>query len=68
MLKLKTRTTLKRNGARLNRINRGHELTNQRTALRSDAAINRHCAIYLAAARRAGAFHPPGGARVRGEP
>lgn len=68
MLKLKTRTMLKRNGARLNRINRSHELDEQRTTLRSDAAINRHCALYLSAARRAGAFHPPGGARVRGEP
>lgn len=68
MLKLKTRTMLKRNGARLTRINRADDLSIRRSALLSRAVINRHCALYLAAARRSGTFHPPGGARVRGEP
>ena len=66
MLKLKTRTMLLRQGARIARIN--HGLGYPRTKLRSSAAAKRHCSIWLGALRRVGLFHPPGGARVRGEP
>lgn len=66
MMRLKTKTALLRNGAA-----NARQLaipTEPRSALLSPAAINRHCSIYLAQARRAGAFHPAGGCRMRGEP
>jgi hypothetical protein len=68
MLHLKTRTMLRRQGARIARINRGYDARNQRSVLHGAAAANRHCSIILSRARRAGCFHPTGGARVRGEP
>lgn len=69
MIKLKTRMALRRQGAHLNRINRGYDMRpNVRSSLRSSFCIDRHCSLFLAKARREGWFAPRGGARVRGEP
>lgn len=64
---LKTRQALRRNGALIARINRGRDYI-KRSRLNDAATSNRHCMLYLQMACRAGFFHPPGGARVRGEP
>jgi hypothetical protein len=66
MMRLKTKMALRRKGAVYARLRLNP--SEPRSILLSSAAINRHCAIYLAQARRAGAFHPAGGCRMRGEP